>query len=367
MDSGVPSSERIVHCSRYDSRTPSPPRVQPELSLQPSPPRGEEEATVCPATPVNVAARDLKPGKIPKEACGESPSAQKKVPPLGSPPARMMGQSHPVSQGASYLRLSGSSSASLRVGNKSSKNLSLSSRGGGPSKQAAKRSSLFSSRPIQTKGQKEPYLKAPRTRVSLPFKRPESFFLDKIPDVDSEGKEITPGSGSVYSELNSVMTSVWTPRRKTLATAWFCPGCTAGIWRCGEASRDGRGFWCSVYEEAINDGYSSRLSLAYYLVLERDMRDNYVTQAHHTCEYGPRIALCFNSFGCSAAFQWRAGLNSHALRLQLRVGLLLPFICPCHSYESSVRLDIPCRFTASLLTIGGRNWSSRALPMCVGG
>ena len=95
-----------------------------------------------------------------------------------------------------------------------------------------------------------------------------------------------------------------------------------------------------MYEEAIDNGYSSRLSLAYRLVLERDMRDNYVAQAHHTYEYGPRIALCFNSFGCSAAFQWRAGLNGHALRLQLRVGLLLLFIRPCHSYESSVRLDV---------------------------
>ena len=287
MDSGVPSSERIVHCSRCDSRILSLPRVQPESSLQPSPPRGEEEATVYPATPVNVAARDLEPGEIPEEACGESPGAPKKVPPLGSPPARTMGQSHPVSQGASCSRLSGSLSASPRVGNKSSKNLSLLSQGGGPSKQATKRSSLFSGCPIQTKGQKEPYLKASWTRVSLPFGRPESFFLDKIPDVDSEGKEITPGSGPVYLELNSVMTSVWTPKRETLATARSCPGCTAGIWQCGEASRDGRGFWRSVYEEAINDRYSSRLSLEHRLVPERDMRDNYVAQAHHTCEYGP--------------------------------------------------------------------------------
>ena len=271
---------------------------------------------------------------------GRDPSAPRKVSPAGSPPAHAMGRSHSASSGTSLSPQRGSSSASPRVGDKGSKNLSLSSRGGASSKQGAKRSSLFSGQPIRTKGRKEPYLKAPRTRVSLPFGRPESFFLDKVPDVDSEGKEITPGSGPVYSELNSVMTSVWTPRREILATAKSCPGCTAGIWRCGEASRDGRGFWRSMYEEAIDDGYSSRLSLVHRLVPERDMRDNYVAQAHHTCEYGPRIAPCFNSFGCSAAFQWRAGLNGHALRLQLRVGLLLPFIRPCHSYESSVRLDV---------------------------
>ena len=193
VDLGILGSERVISGSKCDSRPLSLPRVQPESSRQPSPPRAEEQATVCPATPVNAAANDLEPGEIPEEAGGGSPYAPKKVSPLGSPPARMMGQSHSASQGASRSRLEGSSSASPRVGNKGSKNLSLSSRGGGPSKQGAKRSSLFSGRPIYTKGQKEPYLKAPRTRVSLPFGRPESFFLDKVPDVDSEGKEITPG------------------------------------------------------------------------------------------------------------------------------------------------------------------------------
>ena len=223
VDLGILGSERAISDSKCDSRPPSPPRVQPESSRQPSPPRAEEQATVCPATPVNAAANDLEPGEIPEEAGGSSPGAPKKVSPLGSPPAHPMGQSRSASQGASRPRPEGSPSASHRVGNKGSKNLSLSSRGGGPSKQGAKRASLFSGRPIHTKGRKEPYLKAPRTRVSLPFGRPESFFLDKVPDVDSEGKEVTPGSGPVYSELNSVMTSVWTLRRETFGDGEVLP------------------------------------------------------------------------------------------------------------------------------------------------
>ena len=193
VDLGVLDSGRVISGSKCDSRPLSPPRVCPEPSRQPSPPRAGEQAAVRPATPVDVAANDLEPGEIPEEAGGRSPSAPQKVSPVGSPPARAMGRSHSASSGTSLSPQRGSSSASPRVGDKGSKDLSLSSRGGVSSKQGAKRSSLFSGQPIHTKGRKEPYLKAPRTRVSLPFGRPESFFSGQGPRCRFRGEGDYPG------------------------------------------------------------------------------------------------------------------------------------------------------------------------------
>ena len=136
------------------------------------------------------------------------------------------------------------------------------------------------------------------------------------------------------------MTSIWLPERRTLQEGHSCPGCTAVIWRSGEWARESRGFWRAVYDECEEEGLSARLSTANTLVPERDLRRNRVYQSFHVCEFDPRIAPYFNSFASSAAFSRRSGLNGHALRFQLRVGLLLPFVRPRHHYQSSVRLDI---------------------------
>ena len=202
------------------------------------------------------------------------------------------------------------------------------------------RSSLFSGKLLTTPGRHAPYYKVPTTPIRLEFGRPESFFVDKVPDVDAEGNELVPDKNRpVYSEVTSVMGSVWFPERGDFRSEQFCPGCVTAIWNYTRDRQSSWCFWRGVCEDFDRDGESNRLSMANKLMPERDMSRTRIHQGHHTCVFGPRVSPTFASFVISGAIHWRAGLNGHALRLQLRVGLLLPFVRPRHRYHCSVRFD----------------------------
>ena len=222
---------------------------------------------------------------------------------------------------------------------------------------------MAAGRPVTTQGGQGQVPRVPRTRNRLTYGRPETYHMDRVPDVDHAGNPIPVAAGPVYEALDSLATSVWTADEPSLRASNWCPGCGEFLWWYLREAFAGRTFWWEVSREADeNEGVSYRLFQSGALIPERNLLREDVPCIHHTCEFGTRMAPEFHSFGISTVSMYRAGFNGHALRFQLRLGLVLPQLVPRRRYRTVVPISakvplhgLPLYYWGSHLIIQGKS------------
>ena len=135
-----------------------------------------------------------------------------------------------------------------------------------------RRSGLFSGAPLTTPGRHAPYYKVPASPLRLEYGRPESFFIDKVPDVDLTGKELIPDrERPIYPEVTSIWVVCGFQSEGTIVQSSSAPDVSRGFGTPPGSVKAPGAFWQSVCEDFDKDGESHRLSGANKLMLQRDM------------------------------------------------------------------------------------------------